>query len=99
MPVPIAVTHPKGAGLTAANPATLETAGPFARLAAAAAAAKEAAAAEQQQPQQPTSIQQAEPQQAVTGSQQGVCNGHSEQQYTVAVDHLDFSYPGLGATS
>lgn len=98
MPVPIAVTHPKGAGLTAANPATLETAGPFARLAAAAAAAKEAAAAQQQQPQQQASVQQAQPQQTVTGSQQGVCNGHSEQQHTVAVDHLDFSYPGLGAT-
>jgi hypothetical protein len=107
MPVPIAVTHPTGAGLKAAQPATLDTAGPFARLAAKEAA--ERAAAEQQQQQQgskdqqqlhqqqqsPTQQQQQQPQ--THAEQNGVCaNGAQEQQPTIVVDHLDFSYPGLG---
>lgn len=102
MPVPISVTHPKGAGLSAATPATLETAGPFARLKAAA----EKAAAEQQQQQQSHSTDEVQQQQSSSQSQpqqqhqaqNGICiNGSAaEEQHTVAVDHLTFSYPGLG---
>lgn len=108
MPVPIAVTHPTGAGLKAAQPATLDTAGPFARLAAAKEAAERAAAeqGQQQQHQQGSKKQQQQQQQQQSPTQQqpqthtgqnGVCaNGTHEQQPTIVVDHLDFSYPGLG---
>lgn len=102
MPVPIAVTHPSGAGLKAAQPATLDTAGPFARLAAAKEAAERAAAEQQQQQlqqgskeQQQQNLTQQQPQ--THTEQNGVCaNGTQEQQPTIVVDHLDFSYPGLG---
>jgi hypothetical protein len=98
MPVPVAVTHPKGAGLQSNTPATLETDGPFARLAKAAAAAQSgapapaaAATATGEPPQTANGSTQQQPQQ-----QQQL--GSTGQQLTVSVNHLDFSYPGLGAT-
>jgi hypothetical protein len=101
MPVPVAVTHPAGAGLVAAKPATLETSGPFARLAAAKEAAQRAAEeqqqqGQQQQQQQPQQQPQASIQQQSNAAQNVSCAGTSEQQNTVVINHLDFSYPGLG---
>jgi hypothetical protein len=97
MPVPVSVTHPKGAGIQGANNNTLQTEGPFARL------AKLKAEQEQQQQQQ-----QQQPQQT---QQQPQVNGHAKQQdgeqqsaaagateHSIAVRHLDFAYPGLGKT-
>lgn len=90
MPVPVSVTHPQGKGVTAAKLNALETEGPFARL------AKQKAEAEQQQQQQQQgaaahgSIQQ----QANLQQEVPVTNGHME--CSIAVNHLDFAYPGLG---
>lgn len=97
MPVPISVTHPKGAGIAAANPATLDTSGPFARLAAAkeAAAAATAAEAGNKQQQQQLDHQQQNLQQTDAG-QDGVCAKDQQEQPAVVVQHLDFAYPGLG---
>jgi ABC-type multidrug transport system fused ATPase/permease subunit len=96
MPVPVSVTHPKGAGIQGANNNTLQTEGPFARI------AKLKAEQEQQQQQQ----QQQQEQQA---QQQPPVNGHDKQkdveqqsaaagvtEHSIAVRHLDFAYPGLG---
>lgn len=82
MPVPIAVTHPQGKGITAAHASELQTEGPFARVAAKRAAGE-------QNGQQPTAnghTQQAEA--AATGQEASSGN--------ISVQHLSFSYPGLG---
>jgi hypothetical protein len=97
MPVPVSVTHPKGAGIQGSNHNTLQTEGPFARL------AKLKAEQEQQQQQQ---------QQQQQAQQQPQVNGHAKQQdaeqqsaaagvteHSIAVSHLDFAYPGLGEHS
>ena len=102
MPVPISVTHPKGAGLAAANPAMLDTSGPFARLAAAKEAAQRAAEADKQQQQQQQQQAEQQPQhgsslqQCTDAGQNGACGRDQHEQLTVVVDHLDFAYPGLG---
>lgn len=100
MPVPISVTHPKGAGLVAAMPATLETSGPFARLAAAKTAAEATAAAEAQAAEQQHGAEQRHSsavQQQQDAGQNGVCGNGSAEEHTIVVDHLGFAYPGLGA--
>ncbi|KAI8464241.1 MAG: P-loop containing nucleoside triphosphate hydrolase protein [Monoraphidium minutum] len=98
MPVPIAVTHPKGAGLVAAKTAELPTEGPFARMARlkqeqeaqgqAPAAQQAAAAPAAAVPAAPD----AQPQGA--GGADGSANG-SGAAASISVQHLDFSYPGL----
>lgn len=96
MPVPISITHPKGAGLQAAKAAELPTEGPFARL----ARQKQ----EQEQHGQQQQQQQAAPQNgSATGTQPGATASAEQQQHgqsnsvppSVFVQHLDFSYPGL----
>jgi hypothetical protein len=112
MPVPVAVTHPKGAGLTAARPAELPTEGPFARLAKQRAEAEAQAKQQQQEAGQEKDQQQqnghaAEAAAAAGGgaaagpgpcseaANGGAANGAAAAP-SVAVRHLDFSYPGLG---
>lgn len=114
MPVPLSVTHPKGAGLQAAKPATLPTEGPFARLArmkaeqeAAAAAAANGAAAGGAAAQDGAAAAAARsgdaapgPGSAAAGSQPGAAaapgSSSSGSGPSILVQHLDFSYPGLG---
>lgn len=86
MPVPIAVTHPKGKGIAAANPAELQTEGPFARLAA-------KRTAEPHGEQQLINGNGQHAKISIDGRDsigQDVCS------CSVRVSHLDFSYPGLG---
>ena len=85
MPVPIAVTNPGGVGLVGHTLSSLETAGPFARLAA-----------------QKTS----ESNEASTIQSPAVSTGHvvaaptttheAASEFSVLVNGLEFSYPGLG---
>eukprot|EP00878_Enallax_costatus_P043621 GHUV01051652.1.p1 GENE.GHUV01051652.1~~GHUV01051652.1.p1 ORF type:complete len:330 (+),score=71.13 GHUV01051652.1:356-1345(+) len=81
MPVPIAVTHPQGKGLTAAHASELQTEGPFARLAA------KRAAAEQNGQQIATNGHTQKSQAAEAGQDDSGCS--------ISVKHLNFSYPGL----
>ncbi|GBF90133.1 ABC transporter I family protein [Raphidocelis subcapitata] len=107
MPVPISITHPKGAGLAAARPAELPTEGPFARL----ARLKEAQQQQDDQQQQQPSDGDAAPPAATPGpgSEAAVAAGAgaaaggaradgaaaAAAEPSILVDHLDFSYPGL----
>lgn len=81
MPVPVAVTHPKGKGIAAANATELQTEGPFARLAAKRAAAEETE-------QQATN--------GHTHDEAPVQNDQQQSRRSIVVNHLDFCYPGLG---
>ena len=91
MPVPISVTHPKGAGLVAAAPSQLPTDGPFARLAQQkqeAETRQEACSAEGPSSSSPNGAT-AEP--VAVASTNGV--GPSD---SIVVSDLNFAYPGLG---
>lgn len=87
--MPVAVTHPNGAGLSAAaHLSTLQTEGPFARLKAAAAAQQAA-----QEPASSTGTALRPEPAAAPVAQQAAAPAQSA---SVEVKHLDFSYPGLG---
>lgn len=91
MPVPISVTHKKGVGLAAAQPAELPTEGPFARLKKDDAADGENAAGGGAQ-QGPAASQQQQQQQDV----QGGSVASSAADTAVATNCLSFSYPDIG---
>jgi hypothetical protein len=106
MPVPIAVTHPQGAGLVAAKTAELPTEGPFARLArqrleqqAAPAAGAPAASADAAGPGPQSAsadAQQQQHQQQQQRQQDAAAAGGGDATPSIGVRGLDFSYPGLG---
>jgi hypothetical protein len=106
MPVPISITHPKGAGLAAARPAELPTEGPFARLARLKAAQQEQQQADQKEssgadaapspgPGSEAAATQGGPA-AAPGSRAGGPDAAGVEP-SILVQHLDFAYPGLGA--
>lgn len=82
MPVPIAVTNPGGVGLKAHTLATLETQGPFARLAA------------NMEPS--VNITASTSSAADVASDHTVATAQSKSEDSVVVNSLEFSYPGLG---
>jgi CCR4-NOT complex subunit CAF16 len=93
MPVPVSVTHPKGAGIKAASAAVLPSEGPFERLkrqaeAAAAAAGGGAAAA----PAAPADAASAA---ATTTATVANPSAPATTPQAIEVDNLEFSYPGL----
>ena len=82
MPVPIAVTNPGGVGLVGHTLASLETAGPFARLAQKTSASDQASTI-----QSPA---------ASTGDFVAAPITTPPSEFSVLVNGLEFSYPGLG---
>lgn len=89
MPVPISITHPQGKGLQSATPAIAQSEGPFARAARLRAEAEAAAVA--QAASTDAIIGNENTSGSVLESEQPSTSGAS-----VVVEHLSFSYPGLG---
>lgn len=83
MPVPVSVTHPKGAGIKAASAAVLPSEGPFERLKRQAAEAEAAAG---------TSAETAAPSAAAPPA---TATADPTSTPAIEVRDLDFSYPGL----
>lgn len=87
--MPVSITHmPTGRGVDVAKPTTMLTEGPFARL------ARQSDAQEPQKPA-PTSVAAQCQGEAPAAPTNGADNGAI--QYSIDVQHLNFSYPGMGA--
>eukprot|EP00955_Chlamydomonas_euryale_P087031 364264-Chlamydomonas_euryale.AAC.3 len=97
MPVPVSVTNPVSAGLGGAVHNSVETAGPWARLKATAAPA--GAPAGSAAAAQPVDTNDAPgPAAAACGeASDAVMADAGGGEAAVAVNHLDFAYPGIGA--
>jgi CCR4-NOT complex subunit CAF16 len=93
MPVPVATTHPLGKGLAVAKPEVLQSEGPFARMARLKAEAEAQQKAQQQE--QPQAVQVSITASAVAASPAAE-PAPAASAFSIAVSHLDFSYPGLG---
>jgi ABC-type multidrug transport system fused ATPase/permease subunit len=86
MPVPVAVTNPYGAGLQAATLCSVETAGPFARL--------KAAQVEPPKPQEPIASTP-----KPDAPEAPMAEAPALGEFSLVVEDLQFSYPGLGEES
>jgi hypothetical protein len=90
MPVPISVTNPNGVGLTGHYAAPLETSGPFARL-----------AFQKSKMDEPSSMpeQAGSPADWTTTGATAAASVNVNEDHSIVVQGLTFSYPGLGEKS
>jgi CCR4-NOT complex subunit CAF16 len=90
MPVPVAVTHPKGAGIKAASAEVLPSEGPFERLKREAEEARQRAAAAEEAPGAAPTTTTVAPTTTTPNDLSSDPNVPA-----IAVHDLEFSYPGL----
>jgi len=95
MPVPISVTHPNGKGIAAANLTVLASEGPFARAARLRAEAEAATAAQTKSDGNDVSSNDHDKSNGDACETSGSGAQHCSSE-SVVVNHLSFSYPGLG---
>jgi hypothetical protein len=94
MPVPVSITHPQGKGLVAAKPEEMQSEGPFARMARLKVEAE--AQKEAQQQQEPKQVDAEAPAGAAPAAPAAEAAPVPSSGTSIVINHLDFSYPGLG---